>query len=210
MLTFYIIAAIVALALVVMGLFGGDHGHEADHDVHFEAHAEADASAEVHAGHEAPGGEGPWIPFLSFRFWTYGLAAFGLVGLALTFLAKVGEPLTAMLAGGTGLLSGFGAALAMRMLSKNDFDSSVRPNDMISQDGLVVVAIRPGQIGRIRLKVKGEILEVLAVSDEVQAIEAGSNAVVVAMSGDKVKVVSRESIYGSALPPETVELRTEE
>ena len=95
------------------------------------------------------------------------------------------------------LLVGLLVAYGMRALSKQDLDSSVSHKELMGKEAQVLVAIRPGQLGRVRLSVKGEIIDVIAQSDEADAIEAGASAIIVDMEGDRVKVVSRESVFGS-------------
>jgi membrane protein implicated in regulation of membrane protease activity len=198
MLTFYIISGVVGLALIVMSLFGGEgHGH--DHDISNGhgvdvSHPEAAQPGDSH-GTE---GAGPWIPFFSIRFWTYFFGAFGLCGVLLSLLIKTPEPMAAMMSGGTGLVIGLIVSYSMRLLQKSNLDSSVSPAELMGKEAQVVVALRPGQIGRVRLSVKGEILELLATCDEPISMEMGSFAVIVDMDGDRVKVVSRETVYGNA------------
>lgn len=193
MLTLYIVSLVVGGALVVLSLFGGDSHHGGDHDFHAGADHDAD---------HGDGSQDVWIPFFSLRFWTYFAMTFGAAGLILTFLVKTAEPTAGMFAGATGLITGLLVSFGMRMLSKSDIDSSIKSSEMMGKEAQVVVAIRPGQLGRVRISVKGEVLELLASSDDVDALEAGATAVIVEMDGDRVKVVGRKAIYGSDQSPE--------
>lgn len=195
MLTFYIVAAIVGGLLVLVSVFSGahsDHGHEFGGDHHFEAGHGADGH-----DHGAHDGDGPWIPFFSVRFWTYFAMTFGLCGILLQLIVKTPEPTAAILSGTTGLIVGLLVAYGMRVLSRTDLDSSISPKDLLGKEAQVLVAIRPGQLGRIRVASRGEVLDLLASSDDPNAMEAGSFAVIVDLDGDRVKVVSRESVFGN-------------
>lgn len=185
MLTIYIIAAVVGGVLVVLSLFGGHHESDASTDVSHDS------------DHGADHGDGPWVPFLSLRFWTYFATVFGLSGLVLSQISKTPEPMAVSIAAVAGLAVGLIVSYTMRALSRTDLDSSINPADMMGLEVQVLVAVRPGQAGRVRLTLKGEIIDVLATTDGDEAMEAGSRAVIVDLDGDRVKVVSRDSIFGS-------------
>lgn len=195
MLNFYIVAGLVGGLLILVSLFGASHGHDGDGHVEFDAHGHESGSD--HVGAHDGGHDGPWIPFFSVRFWTYFMMAFGLCGLLLSRWIGTPEPIAAYMSGGTGLLVGLMVSYGMRALSRQDLDSSVSHKELMGKEAQVLVAIRPGQMGRVRLSLKGEILDVLAVGDDTTSIEAGEAAIIVDMEGDRVKVVSRESVFGS-------------
>ncbi len=223
MLTVYIIAAIAGGGLILLSLLGAGHGHdgdvhaegdfdthveadadvhvEADADVHVEAdadvHADADSHFDSHAGHghDAGGHVGPWIPFFSLRFWTYFIGVFGIVGLLLSFLTPIGEPATAALSGGTGFLCGLAVSALMFLLRRSEADSTAREHDLLGKMARVTVAIRDQQVGRVRCEVKGEILDILARSEEPLALEAGQEVVIVGVENGMASVVPREAIF---------------
>lgn len=185
MLTTYIVSALVGGLLIIMSVLGGIH--HGDSDFHADGHT-------VDHGHDnSDAHEGPWIPFFSVRFWTYFATTFGICGLLLGQLVKTPEPTAAMLSGGAGLVVGLLVAYGMRALSRTDTDSSIAPKDLMGREAMVVVAIRGRDPGRVRVSVKGEILELLATSEEDFDLEAGSRALVVDMEGDKVKVMSYDT-----------------
>lgn len=186
MIAIYIVAAILGGGLVIASvLFGhgehasGDSGHDAQIDVH---------------GH-ADGGEAHvWIPFLSLRFWTYLVAVFGVAGLLLSKFTTLIEPMPAILSGGTGLVVGLLVSFLMRVAKKLEVDSSTKTQDFLGAVGRVVVAIRPGQEGKIRLSIKGDTIEVLALPNEFETLEIGSEAIIVSMENDRARVISRSEL----------------
>lgn len=186
MLSTYIVAALVGGLLIVLSVVGGIH--HGDSDVGADGH---DGIDHGHDGVDAH--EGPWIPFFSVRFWTYFASTFGICGLLLSLLVKTPEPTSALLSGGAGLIVGLLVAYGMRALSRTDTDSSIAPKDLMGREATVVVAIRGRDPGRVRVSVKGEILELLATCEEDFDLEAGSRALVVDMEGDKVKVMSYDT-----------------
>jgi membrane protein implicated in regulation of membrane protease activity len=187
MLSIYIAAAAIGGVLALVGAFAGDHGHE--HSFGGDGHE---------IGHDHDSGHSDvWIPFFSVRFWTYFAMAFGLSGLLLSTVVKQTEPTVAILASSTALLLGLAVSYTVRALSRTEHTSTVTERDIVGIEGQVMVAIREGQLGRIRVTVKGEILDLLASSAEPKSIEAGDFVVIVDLDGDRVKVVSRESAFGS-------------
>lgn len=188
MLTFYIVAGLVGGLLVLFSVFAGGHGHDGD------SHIEVGHAGDTHD--HGIDHDGPWIPFFSVRFWTYFAMSFGLCGLLLGQVVRTPEPMAGYFATGTGLIVGLLVSYGMRVLSRQDVDSSVSHKELMGKEAQVLVAIRPGQLGRVRLSIKGEVLDVLAQGDETTSIEAGDYAIIVDMDGDRVKVVSRESVFG--------------
>lgn len=183
MIAAYIICAIVGGGLMLLSaFFHGDHGgHEADAgtDAHFES-----GHADAHL----------WIPFLSLRFWTYFLGVFGILGLLLANFSDVPEPARAMTSVATGLGVGLLVAYLMRVAPRFEVDSSAKTEDFLGAIGRVVVAIRPGQEGKIRLNLKGDIIELLALPSNDESLEIGSDAIVVALENDRARVISRSEL----------------
>lgn len=210
MISIYIAAALVGLGILLIQLFMGGSG-EADHDFELDAggdvagHLEAggfDTDTDVSAGSEVSLGQithdvvhaGPShgagvtvaALFLSMRFWTYGLMAFGLVGSLLTLLALAGFVLTLVLSIGTGLAAGLTASLVFRAL-KGSVSSSASVDDTIGTLGEVTVPIRKGSVGKVRIIVKSKRLDVLARAD-VECVDVGQKVVLVSWDGDQVLV----------------------
>lgn len=198
MLTAYIVAMVVGGGLILLSAFAGLTGHadapDADHDVHFDTDHEHDIS-EVHAqAHAHEGSNESWLPFLSLRFWTYFFGGWGLSGFLLAITRQTIEPITVTLASCVGLVVGLLAFVATKLARRADLDSKISSKDFLGASGRLVVAARPGQIGKARLEIKGEILDILVVSDNGQEIEAGEDVFVVGVDGSQARVTRQREL----------------
>lgn len=185
----YAVSAIVAGVLVVLSLFGADHGggHDADGDLDLDLHHDL-------GNHDVS--TGPWLPFLSLRFWTYFFAGFGANGLLVSWLTATTAPLVIGLSLVVGLLCGFGVSYALRTLRSTESTSGAKAGDLLGKEGEVQVTIRGATPGRIRVNVRGDIIDYLATTEEPEPIEPGSSVVVLGLTGDRVLVARLENVLG--------------
>lgn len=197
--TLYLAALIVGLGTIglqfVLSHIGGDVGHGMDgmggHDFgHDLGHGGL--------GHD---GDGPNVlagaaVFLSFRFWTFALMAFGMVGAALHYLALAGFSTTLVLSIVVGVISGLAASLTFRALSRG-VTSSETTQDAVGKVGRVLVPAHKGQTGKVRIEIKGKTLDVLATSDA-EVVE-GDHVLVVEMRGTSAHV---EPVSGGESGPQ--------
>lgn len=207
MLSLYIVCSVIGLALILLSVFAGhqdfsggdtdvqfDHdtgGFDAGHDISMDQGGiDHDSAVAEHAG-EA----GAWLPFLSLRFWTYLSAGFGVTGLLLTLFTKTAPPAVLWLSLGTGLVCGFMVAYIYRALQVTSTDSMTREKDILGSHAKVLVAIREGQPGRVRCCVKGDWVDFVALSNDGSELEAGEDAVIVAMENGKAMVIPRSAIF---------------
>src|SRR4029434_4998229 len=86
-----------------------DSGHADAHDGHDGDHA-AEADSASHAALV--------LPFLSLRFWIFGLAFFGLTGAILHGFGLAGPLASAIIASVMGLGMGYGAAQVFQTLAR--------------------------------------------------------------------------------------------
>jgi membrane protein implicated in regulation of membrane protease activity len=182
MLPFYIVAAIVGGGLVLVTLVTGHGDHDADighHDHDFD--------------HEAGHGD-VWLPFLSLRFWTYFLMVAGLTGILLTQFTDSIEPMTAVWSAVSGLSVGLVVSLLMRWAKNMQTDDATRTQDFLGREATVIVPIRPNLEGKVRLEVKGEIIELLALPYEDREITREENVVIVALENDRARVMPRDEL----------------
>jgi hypothetical protein len=161
----YLAALITALGILGVQFFmPGDTGAD--------AHAAGDVDADT-SGH-GPASEHPQadqqhgvLPFfLSFRFWTFALLAFGLVGSLLWFLRLSGSVTTFALATSMGLGSGAFASFIFRALSRVSISSGGEIGDVVGKLGRVLVPPRGNASGKIRIEVRGQSHDYLAKSDD--------------------------------------------
>lgn len=105
-------------------------------------HAEAEAHGQAHGAHS------PFLPFLSPRFWFFAACFFGLTGLALTYLAGVGEPVAALVSGGIGAGAGLGASALVRSL-RQPVGATGTADAWVGRVGELVHALDVGQVSKI-------------------------------------------------------------
>lgn len=202
MLALYIWTGVIGLVLVlysvVMGAHHGgdasaDHGHIAHGHV---AHGDV-GHAETGQGADAADTSDPaWTLFFSMRFWTFFAMFFGLLGVIMTVGTRWGEPMIGVVSGVGGLIAGLMIALTMRLVQRNEIDSNVSARDLVGVEGTLLVSAREGQVGRVRVETKGDIVDLLAVSDDAKALPAGTPVVIVGVDDDRVRVVERSDVFG--------------
>jgi membrane protein implicated in regulation of membrane protease activity len=185
-LVVYLAALVIALGVVGVQLFGGGDAHDAAvhgdvADVHVDLPAGAASAEGEHAGSDAAS------LFLSTRFWTFALLAFGLVG-ALLQLFQLASPLVAFaLAFGSGLCSGLFAALVFRALRRTGAWTGASLQEAVGTTGRVIVPCAKGRVGKVRVSVKGAMVDLLAMT-EAPELEVGARVLVSAIEGDIAKV----------------------
>lgn len=177
MLVAYLVSLFVGGVLVLMSAFAG-HGHDVgDHEV-------------AHGGHDAD----VWLPFLSIRFWTYGLTAFGLTGVGMVFTAGMSAPAALPWAISGGLAVGFLVSLLARLARKGETNSAAMRDDFNGKVARVIVPIRPGLPGKIRVQVKGDWIELLALPEHGTEISADEEVIIVGLENDRARVVSKSAL----------------
>jgi membrane protein implicated in regulation of membrane protease activity len=170
----YLAALVAALGAFAIQLFGGHHdggGHNASHASGGHDH---DSSA--------------WSLIASVRFWSFSLLAYGLVGTAMTALGLAGTVSTAALATLSGVGSGLFAASVIQNLSSRPATSHVASSDVVGRLGRVLVPLVPGGRGKVRVELKGAVVDYVARSRE--TVETGE-AVLVEEANEGEIVVSR-------------------
>jgi membrane protein implicated in regulation of membrane protease activity len=191
MLSVYVIAAIVGGGLVVVSALGG-LGHHASLDGSADSAGHGDGSGEGHAGahHDF------WIPFLSLRFWTYFTAAFGGMGLSLTFLGLSSEPVTGWVSAAVGASLGLTVSWIMRMLPRVTLHNTVLAEDFVGKEARVLVSGEGAQPGKIRASIKGELIDLLARREDGAPISAGETVVVIGLEGNEARVARMDELMG--------------
>jgi membrane protein implicated in regulation of membrane protease activity len=152
MLTVYLAALAFGLVLIGASVFQGDGGgHDSGHgdaDGHGEGHGDADHGAFL-------------TNLLSLRFWTYALGAFGMTGTALSLLGvSVGVHVPVSVA--LGFVVGAGVAALFRSLGRGSATSPASTESFLGTEGEVVLPLLPDGLGKIRLHVGDQDVEVPA------------------------------------------------
>jgi membrane protein implicated in regulation of membrane protease activity len=150
-------------ASVVLG--GGDHDAEVHGDVHGGDAAGDHAASAIDA-----------------------LAFFGLTGVVLTLFELAPGWVTGFAAAGMGAAAGIGASLVIRKLSGRESNSAVGAADYVGKTATVMVPVGPGQLGRVRLTLKGSTVDVLASTIDDATFATRDEVLVVEMDGTTARV----------------------
>ena len=194
----------VALA-ALSGLDGVEFDFEADTDVEL-----------IDQKEEAKGTDQRWIkrkrrnvtgdPSLlrivkTLKFWTFGSCFFGLTGLLLSFLQPTLSPLgIAVIAVGVGLLCGTAMSGILVFLRQRQADSLVRSADLVGLTGTVEVPFDSTRKGKVRLKLKGSIVDFIAFTNDSQGFAQGDPVWVVGTERNRLWVVSTDTLNPSSTP----------
>ena len=177
MLSFYLFSAVLGGILVgFSAFFGADDSHDTDTDTDTDAQDGSDHGD-------------TWLALLSLRFWTYTLGAMGTTGALLSGLTGLGTGAVFGTALATGLVAGFSISTLMRALKRSQNSSLPERANLLGAGAKVLVAVRPSETGKVRVDVNGELVDLLAVSDSENTLEAGTQVVVIALEGDKARVI---------------------
>jgi hypothetical protein len=186
----YWAALIVGLGTVLLQLLSG-HGHA---DVGADTNLDVAANGDLHAGdvgHAAGAGHGAgsaFLPiFLSLRFWTFALLAFGMVGAAIRTLDLAAPWVAALLAVGMGLAAGFGASWAFTALDRSQTSSGAESRDLVGQSGRVLVPPGPGGRCKVRVELKGQSIDLLAATED-RDLHEGDEVLVTSTEAESVQV----------------------
>jgi membrane protein implicated in regulation of membrane protease activity len=179
----YLFALVVSLGVLMIQIALGARGGGHHGDLGSGGHG-------AHGHHAAADGDaGFWTLFLSLRFWTFAALGFGLSGTLLHRLVQA-DPIVALsVATAMGLGSGLFAAMAFRMLRKGSGGTEARASQASGRMGRVVVSIKKGVPGQVRVEIGGSSVDLLATTDEEEI--AHGEAVIVEDVHENVARVSR-------------------
>ncbi len=179
MLFLYIGLATVGLVLLGASLLGAGHDHGGGH----EAESSADGSGEGHAS--------PVAALLSVRVWTYFLAFGGLTGALLRLVAHAGEPRSALGALAVGAAAATMARLVLTRAAQAGSSGTVQARDLVGRTGGVIVPFAAGATGKVRVRVAGADVDVLAVADPAEALGRDDEVLIVELREGGTAVVTR-------------------
>ncbi len=153
---------------------------------HGDGHGPGDAHAPAHhAGHDG-GHAASWTDgaaalalfLFSLQLWTYVLAFGGLTGLLLRWVANVPEPLAGLCALGVGLGTAVTARKVLRRLSSGSDSGTVDGNRLVGSTAQVLIPAAAGGTGKVRLVARGQTVDLLARSNEGQALPEGAEVLI--------------------------------
>ncbi len=177
------------------GLDHGDVGHgDVDHGDVGHGAGLGDGALTV-SGHgdavhvEGPAGAGPWLPFLSMRFWTFGLASFGLSGLLLTLLGQatlIAAPVSAVIGAGVGGV----VAAAFRRLQSSNVGTETTLGKLRGGEAKALLPIEAHQTGKIRALLGGSTVDLLARTHDTAPIRANDTVLIVSIEEGVAEVTA--------------------
>ncbi len=198
MLALYVVTGILGLGLIIVSAIGGlgDHDFGADHSAEIDHSADHSFDAD-HAHEVAASASEVWLPFLSLRFWTYLLGGFGGFGVLLTLLGAGQEPTRLIASSIVGLIVGIGAASVFRWMNRNQLNNSVSDGDFVGRTAKVLVAPIEGNPAKVRVEVKGDIIDMHALPLEGHLISLGDEVIVVSVDGTRLTIAESEKYLNS-------------
>lgn len=197
MLTLYwscfLIGGVFVILAAVSGIDGIEFELEFDSDVEIFDPKDQPASSFI-----SKRSKRRQIPILklitSLKFWTFGSCFFGLTGIVLSSL-QTGLPVLVviLLSIGMGLVCGTAMSGLLLYLRQQKADSLISHDDLVGLAGTVEIPFDAHTRGKVRLKVKGSLLEVVAFTDGGNAFQPGEQVVVVGTQENRVWVVSSDA-----------------
>ncbi len=193
----FALGGLLLLASILIGDKDVGHADVGHADVgHADVGHDADQSSGQGVDHGVLDSHGSLVgvftAFLSLRFWMFFLAFFGLTGLALDGLDLVpNSGLALALSLAMGVITGQVTVAVFRHLASSETSTAAGAHDYVGKSGRVLVGFGPGELGKLRLTLKGTTVDVLVTSDEEQRFAIGEAALVIQMN-ETTAVVTRE------------------
>ncbi len=159
---------------------------DTDADVDADADADADKDVEVYRGK-------PYRPFYSFRFYTFTLAFFGLTG-TLATLFGAGVLLGLAMSSTMGALAGFGVTYSLHLANQSEGGRALTARDYSGQMGKVILPIPEKGQGKIQLRMRGQIMEFRAESEDGTAYEPGKEVFILTLEDGVAKVADPSAL----------------
>lgn len=194
----YAFSLIVGGVFVLLSVFSGagDADVDMDHELDFDADADFDADLD---GDLAAGGAGHDIetfgkrynPLKSFKFYTFSMAFFGLTGVIFTLFSLLpGLLFTFGLSSLMGLSAGLAVSYILHMANQSEGGRGIGDSDYRGAIGQVILPVRSGQRGKIRMRIKGRSVDILAVGDDEDVIlDFNSECIVLGIEDGVARVV---------------------
>jgi membrane-bound ClpP family serine protease len=86
---------------------------------------------------------------------------------------------------------GYGGSLLFRHLKSEGETSGVTAHDYVGAMGRTLVGIKGAQPGKVRVSIKGDTIDMIALSEGEKEIAMGEEIVVVGLEGDRVRVAPK-------------------
>lgn len=196
----YVVCLIVGGGLIVIStVFAGDTHANADVDVHVEVDTDVDFDAghavdvDLDAAHAHAAFGVSLASWFSIRFVVYFLAAFGVVGTALSYGSSVGPAIILLSSLAGGVVVGQAVHQVLRYLKRTSGSGVITAADYVNKIGRVTIAIEPAGRGEVAVQVSGRERFVPAVaSRKNDRFEVGDRVAVASFAGGTAQVVSQK------------------
>lgn len=135
----------------------------------------------------------------SFRFWSVGTCFFGLTGLALSwFYPGLGHGVVLAIALAMGLFLGMAIASTFLVLYYRQVNSLVQSTDLVGLVGLVEIPFDNHTRGKVRVEVRGTVVDFIARTDEQNhEFVLGDPVLIVGNDNNRLWVVSTNTLTDS-------------
>ena len=141
-----------------------------------------------------------WLPFFSWKFWTFGSCFFGLTGILLYYFSPSLSPtITAIISIIVGILCGTIMAWVLHILKHSQVDSLVRSTDLVGLWGTVDIPFDKNSKGKIRVNVKGSVVGFIAFTEQDRELTKKEKVFIVGVENNRVWVVSQDWLARSSL-----------
>ena len=132
------------------------------------------------------------LSLFGLRFWSFGAAFFGLTGVILHLIGGPALAVAApLISAGVGVAAGLGASTAFRALARDTIGQVKGASALVGREGRLLLPVARAQRGKVRMPVPGGgHLDLLAESDDDDALDAGVDVLIVEVRGN-VAIVER-------------------
>ena len=187
-------------------VLGGDSGF--DNDVDTDADFGGELELEVAGAADGNGDllymdseAGAWLPFLSMRFWTFGLASFGLTGSLFSLsttvgMANIAEAISLGVSISVGVVVGWATSWAFQKLKSQRVTGEVGLQQLKGCEATVLLSVNSAKNGKIRTLVGGQTVDLLASSLDEHSLERGSKVLIVDIKDGIAMVTQMGQIAG--------------
>lgn len=206
MFLIYLVSFIVGGIFVGLSALGGIDGAEFDNDFDiddFDMDIDFDVEISEYGDKDERSSlikrrkrKFPRLPITSLKFWTFGFCFFGLTGLILSWLQPLGISAGVILAFaiGMGLICGTSIVTVLRTLQSNQANSLVESDDLAGLIGTVEIPFDNQSKGKIRINIKGSMIDLIAITEESKLFTRGEQVLVIGRENNKVWVVSQNTL----------------
>lgn len=142
------------------------------------------------------GARGRFNPLFSFKFWTFGLAFFGLTGFVFEqfdlWASSIGVFVLSL---AMGSVAGLFVSYGLRLVDQAESSAGITERDYLGASAEVLIPIEAERTGKVRMRIKGKTIDMRAKAfDEGEGFESGETCFVLGLDEEGVQVVDVETV----------------